>query len=416
MRANTRFERGSSVTTLVILLAGALSACADEDSQIDPNTPLAEIRFDVPAPVPESEQPRVLLLLDTSGSMQWREGCPCSTPSCSECLPSCESGERSRWHGLIEALTGSFARASCEAKPRSADADFSYDRNYAIPNVELTGELEQRDDGLLSRFGSYVRFGLATFDSTTAYGSDELVSEAAFEWSKSRRAAGMNSYAGADPERRERARVRADGSVVGRVYYPASAGPFLIDTGIRSESASEGALVLPNADEDRSTRHARITEQLFGVRPFGTSPIAAALDDMYFALRRNTDSVARDYVVLITDGPSDDDFRKFPLPGCDCDSLDTCGGEDPSTMSCPYPLAKDAARYLRCGFSEERCDGPATQLFVVALASPDDAARNELEAIAAAGGSGGTRFVTGLGQLNDALDDVLTRIVLATSP
>lgn len=412
MRANTRFQLGVSLS----ILLGALGACVDDDPHVHPDTPLAEFRFDVPAPAPESEQARVLLLLDTSGSMQWREQCACSTLSCSECLPSCEAGERSRWHRVIEALTGSFSSASCETSARTTlDAGLSYDRNYPIPNVKLDDAIEQQNDGLLARFGNYVRFGLATFDSVMSYESDELVPEAAFDWSKSHKQAGMSSYAGADPERRDRARVRADGSVVGRVNYPASAGPFQIDTGIRSASAHEGALVLPKTGEQRAARHARIQEQLLGVRPFGSSPVAAALDDVYFALQSEADSAKRSYVVLITDGLPDDDFRKFPVPGCDCDAPDTCAGEDPSTMSCPYPLPADAARYLRCGYSEERCDGPMAQLFVVAQASADDALRRELDGIAAAGGSDGTRFVSGLGQLNEALDDVLTRIVLATS-
>jgi hypothetical protein len=413
MRANRRFELG--VTALSILLS-ALGACIDDDPHVNPDAPLAEFRFDLPAPVPQSEQPRVLLLLDTSGSMQWREDCACTTPSCSECLPSCEAGERSRWHRVIEALTGSFTSAGCETTARtSADAGLSYDRNYAIPNVQLDGDFEQRNDGLIARFGTYVRFGLATFDSVMAYGTDELVPEAAFDWSKSRATEGMSSYAGADPERRNRARVRADGSVVGRVYYPASAGPYTIDTGIRSKAASEGALILPSADEDRVARHARINQQLLGVRPFGTSPVAAALDDVYFAFEDNHESMVRNYVVLITDGLPDDDFRSFPLPGCDCDAPDTCAGEDPSTMSCPYPLPADAARYLRCGYSDDVCNGPVAGLYVVAQAAANDALRRELDGIAAAGGSDGTRFVSGLGQLNDALDDVLTRIVLATS-
>jgi hypothetical protein len=404
MRANRRFQ------LFAIMLGGALGACADDDPFTDPNTPLAEFRVDVPAPLPESEQPNVLLLLDTSGSMQWREDCSCDAQSgtCSECLPSCEADERSRWHRVLEALTGSFARSDCETTAR---AD-SYDRNYVIPNVQLGADLEQRNDGLLARYGTYVRFGLATFDSVPAYGNSELVTQAAFDWSKSHSAEGMSSYAGALPELRDRARVRADGSVVGLLNYPASAGPFLIDTGIRSESAREGALVLPSADESRSARHVRITEQLMGVRPFGTSPIAAALDDAYFALRRQGSSTGN-YVVLITDGPADDDFRKFPTPGCGCRSLETCG-EDPSPMSCPYPLPEDAARYLRCGFDED-CDGPATQLFVVGLTTQAAAAQSQLDAIAAAGGSDAARFVSGLSDLNVTLDDIVQRIVRATT-
>lgn len=409
MRANTRFEL--CVQTIAVLLFGA---CADDDPGTDPDAPLGALRFDVPAPLPEAEQPRVLLLLDSSASMQWREGCACSTAACTECLPDCASGERSRWHGLLEALTGSFASATCETEVRSAERpEFSYDRNYPVPNVRLTS-VDQRGDGLLTRYGNYVRFGLASFDSVPAYGAETLVAESTFDWDQSRKAEGMSSYAGVDPDRTGNPRVRADGSVVGRVFYPASAGPFLIDTGIRSQYASEGALVLPREDEDRYARHGRILKQLFGVRPFGTSPIAAALDDVYFALRRSPQSTPG-YVVLITDSAPDDDFRSFPSPGCDCSSWETCG-ENPSAMSCPYPLPADAARHLRCGFSDNRCDGPATRLFVIALAEPGEPLRGELDPIAAAGGSDATRFVSGLSELNNALDSVLMRIVQETSP
>jgi hypothetical protein len=404
MRANTRLAQISALFLV-------LGACGDDV----PETPLAEIRVDVPPPLPETEQPRVLLLLDTSGSMQWREGCTCSTPACTECLPNCEAGERSRWHGVLEALTGSFAKASCESVARTPDNEvFTYDRNYPIPNVALTGEIEQRDDGLLTRYGAYVRFGLATFDSVGAYGADTLIAENAFDWDQSRKVAGMSSYAGVDPDRSGHARVRADGSVVGRVFYPASAGPYLIDTGIRSQYASEGALVLPRSAEETSARHARITEQLMGVRPFGTSPVAAALDDVYFALRRSDESNTQSYVVLISDGLPDDDYRTFPSPGCDCASWESCG-ENPNPMSCPYPLPADAARHLRCGFSDSRCVGPVTWLFVIAQATQDETLQTELGAIAAAGGSDAARFVSGLSELNAALDSVLMRIVQETS-
>jgi hypothetical protein len=410
MRVSTRFEL--CILTCAVLLGG----CADEDAHVDPNAPLAEFRFDVPAPLPESQQVRVLLLLDTSGSMQWRETCACETPSCSECLPDCAAGETSRWHRVLEALTGSFAQASCELVPRSSlDAGFSYDRSYAIPDVKLGDDLQQRDDGLLERYGAYVRFGVATFDSVGAYdGADALVPEATFDWSKSRGEQGMSSYAGSTSARARVARVRADDSVVGRVNYPASAGPYLIDTGIRSESASEGALVLPRADETRSARHTRIAQQLRGVRPFGTSPVAAALDDVSFALQRNPGG-ARDYVVLLTDGLPDDDFRKFPVPGCDCDSFETCG-EDPRAMSCPYPLPAQAARNLRCGGDKDDDACEAAQLFVLGLANPDETLQGELDGIAAAGGSDSVRFVSGLSELNAALDAIVMRVVRATSP
>jgi hypothetical protein len=405
MRVDTRSQLFS------LLLASMLAACADDDPFIDSNAPLAELRFDLPEPLPPLEQPRVILLLDTSGSMQWRDGCVCETAACNECLPNCEMGERSRWYQVIEALTGSFSTFGCESTPRSAIEDFSYDHNYPIPSLVLTPDVQQRDDGLLYSFAPYVRFGTATFDSMPAYGSDALVPEQNFSWAKSRSAEGMSSYAGTAPGKPNKPRVRKDGSVVGRVNYPGSAGPFIIDTGIRSQGASEGALVLPEPDESNLQLQLRIHAQLFGVRPFGTSPVAAALDDLYFALRQHPlEGAAKTYVVLITDGLVDGDFRRFPTPGCDCSTFAECG-EDPSDMSCPYPLSADAARHLRCGFDGGSCSGPLAKLYVVSTAAPQFPLQQQLDEIAAAGGSEAARFVSGVSGLYAALDEVLSRIV-----
>src|SRR5438874_1846658 len=34
-------------------------------------------------------QPFVMVIVDTSGSMEWLPNCNCTTPSCLECLPDC---------------------------------------------------------------------------------------------------------------------------------------------------------------------------------------------------------------------------------------------------------------------------------------------------------------------------------------
>lgn len=391
------------------LLATALFACADDDPDaIDPAPPIAESRLGAPE---EIASPRVVLLLDTSGSMQWRGDCTCSSPSCAECLPSCEAQQRSRWHLVLEALTGSFESFGCRHQLRTASEGATYDLDYPIPNIALAPFVEQRSDGLLARYEERVGFGVATFDSVPAYGSTELVAENAFDYARSRDVEGMSSYAGSDPRRATRARSRPDGSTVGRVYYPKSAGPFLIDTGIRSQQAPEGALVLPGEGESARERTLRITDQLLDVRPFGGSPTAAALDDLYFALDHAArPTTPKTYVVLITDGLPDDDFRRFPQPGCGCSSFEECG-EDPSAMSCPYPLPSEAAQHLRCGFEPDGCDGPADTLFVVALLSQDEeAVQQGLDAIAAAGGSGRARFASSLTELTAVLDAIVDPI------
>lgn len=413
MRAGHRAKL-SLVTATGLLLSG-LGACADDDPHaFDPRPPLAENRLD--SPPAGAAQPRVLLLLDSSGSMERRADCSCRTTRCDECLPSCEAEERSRWHLVLEALTGSFTRFACRYEQRTTSQGATYDRGYAIPHVALTQDVAQRDDGLLSRFGAQVRFGVATLDSVPGYGSSELVPEPAFDWTRSQGEQGMNSYAGRDPHRPARARVRPDGSEVGKLYYPASAGPFLLDTGIRSEDAAEGALVMPQADETPESRRGRIVDQLWGVRPFGGSPIAAALDDLDFALDTHPEgAAAKTYLVLITDGPPDDDFRRFPSPGCDCASWQACG-EDPQAMSCPYPLATQAAQHLRCGFDPEGCDGALDQLFVIGLAPRDETLGRELDDLAAAGGSREAHFVRSLAALNAQLDAILNTAIASAEP
>jgi hypothetical protein len=56
------------------------------------------------------------------------------------------------------------------------------------------------------------------------------------------------------------------------------------------------------------------------------------------------------------------------------------------------------------------------KLFVIGLTTPDPEVRSELDAIAAAGGSGVASYVSGLTELNAALDYALMQIVRATSP
>ncbi len=46
--------------------------------------------------------PYVMLVIDTSGSMEYRPSCVCTTPACELCLPECDPGaggtpEKNRW-------------------------------------------------------------------------------------------------------------------------------------------------------------------------------------------------------------------------------------------------------------------------------------------------------------------------------
>jgi len=392
--------------------AAACAGCADDDAQAFDLPPTAASTLGLPDPLPREQQPLVLLILDSSGSMERRLGCGCESASCVECLPDCGAGQRSRWLDVLEALTGSYEDYACSRQPRPGGEEGGYDRDYGIPHVQLAAETRQRADGLLDRVGSHARFAVATLDSARSYGRDELVGMRGFDWQKSRGAFGMYSYAGAQSARMQKPRVREDGSVVGKLFFPGASEPFLIDTGLRSADASEGALIIPSLDDAPANVRATIAQQLRNVRAYGGSPLAAALDDAQFALTHLSPRQAapRTYVVLITDGPADDDFRQLPSPGCACASPQECG-EDPASMSCPYPLPADAAAQLHCGFSNAACDGAAEAVYVLGLGTAEAAEREALSALAAAGGSVSARFAADASELRTRLDELLQAIL-----
>jgi type IV pilus assembly protein PilY1 len=170
----------------------------------------------------DSPSPNVLLLVDSSGSMESKtDG---SAPSC---VPGDLNSERSRWIELTEVLTGRFVNYSCWSQDRSSAAfksefmlggvvpyDFGYINQYhralsgkclvgpgvlpspdafswptnAVNTYELSplsasgvvlragsqaalaiqppcAGFAQQDDGLLDIYKNQVRFGLMTFDA-----------------------------------------------------------------------------------------------------------------------------------------------------------------------------------------------------------------------------------------------------------
>ena len=352
------------------------------------------------------DKPEVLLLADNSGSMSWRPNCECASLTCEECLPDCSRGQHNRWHALVATLSGSFENFSCEARERTNANGATYDIDYPRPFYQLGDDVAQYADGVLDRYASRMNFGLATFDATRTYtGSADLVPLASFDSARSAGPTGQHSYAGGAPAA---LRARPDGSLVGKLYYPGAAEDYFIDSGIMSASAPEGGLIMPGAS---SLTSERIRESLLAVRPFGGTPTASALDDLYFAYEQAGARKAAQYVVLITDGYPDDDFMLYPNPGCDCARTGTCPPEeDPGRMSCPYPAVEAAAQHLRCGFDASACDGPVRQLIVGGLRIDDAVARERLDALAAAGG-GVAIYADQEAELTPALDEAMDRIL-----
>jgi len=354
--------------------------------------------------------PLVLLLVDTSGSMARTTGCSCDTPSCEKCLPDCSKGEQDRWTQLLEVLTGTFDGFSCEALERTAENGASYDIGYYLPYNRPAGE--QRADGLLDSYRDRLRFGVATFDGYDSYvGAAPLVAMSDFDFETSAGLDGLWSY---NPQR-EIPDLQSNATLpVGSFRYPNEGTELMMDTGIRNADAAEGALrVASDPTLARATNDA-IQASLLGMRPYGGTPIAAALDDLYYFLAQDptmaaerTRSAPR-HVVLITDGYPDDDYRSL---GCNCahesDPVSACGSEDPALNHCPYPTPEEAARALRCGRDASRCDVPQAQLHVIAFAVDDTLVQTRLDAIAVAGGGQGAHLVDSKLELREALDSVL---------
>ena len=329
--------------------------------------------------------PNVLLIVDTSGSMEYEAGLS-TYPTCN---PGGTGSERSRWIDLVEVLTGTIGSYSCQAVDRASSTftglyrlpasvggaatlnppDYDYRNIYnrplsgtcaPTPNVTAQSALanafdwaapsfalynnaatactfSQSPDGLIDSFTGNIRFGLMTFD-TLPDDSD--------------------GFTGTSPD-------YPDG-IEGAWSYFASAGATgrpigctdprdPMEVGARNGAAPawEGKLIHfgdPDASSsDDIIRHTRIEQVLLSTRPYGATPIAGALTDAKTFLsedeRVDPTSVsdplhstyygpAKDpyvvnhcreqYVILLTDGEPNLDLR----PYCE-------GAVDPD-QECPY--------------------------------------------------------------------------------
>ena len=263
-------------------------------------------------------RPLVMLLVDTSGSMERKASCTCETPACEECLPDCSQRESNRWMDTLEALAGTRQVRGCDRLERTAENGATYDEGYYLPHFAPRGV--PGDDGVLDTYRDRVRFGLATFDAWDIYqGATPPVPAGQFDFATSSSEAGLWSY---NPSEVLGESILSEyGKPVGTLRYPGTDTDYFMDTGVRNAAAERGGLMAAIEPAQSGAVNDRIQDDLLALRPYGGTPIAAALDDLYYYFARDPAMEverarpAEKHIVLITDGYPDADYRDV---GCGC--------------------------------------------------------------------------------------------------
>jgi type IV pilus assembly protein PilY1 len=343
-------------------------------------------------------EPYFMLVIDTSGSMELRTDCACTSTYCEDCLPRCQTSPggglppisvKNRWAVTLEALTGTFQDFKCTRVQRTGTHGATYDIDYYLPYHQpwacppvngqpvvacgYSGDSSpQKANGILDLYGGRVRFGLMTFDGIATYvGANEEVSKDSYNDVLAQGVQGLWSY-GRDTIYR----------------YPGCSSTFKMNTGVRSAIAQEGGLISLNSSGTPESIADEIQASLLRTRPYGGTPIAGALDDLSVHLQQDITAdpfgtCRQKYALLLTDGRPDADSR----PKCACKELGNCpaGGED---SYCPYPEARTLADKLVNG--DGATPAQLERLFVVGMAVEDDGVRLSLDELARYGCRKGT--------------------------
>lgn len=333
-------RRPFGVGWTALLALGALSSFAPR---------AAQAQVDVAPPLPN-----VMLLVDTSGSMEYR-----TDGSEVTCAPGNTAGStKSRWIDLVEVLTGTIDNYSCQSVDRLSDGfktgeyqvpvgTAPYDYKYPIPYhrplsgtcapgtgvfpsasnpfIYPTGGVKYHayldptlscnfsqgaNDGILDAYDSAVRFGLMTFDTsldpgmgTTAAApgsaSADLTSGAAGLWSYISSYSTTNGVKGA----------------------PVACEPTFQEVGARNAAAPpwEGRMVNfgnpANGLSAQLKKREQIEEILLATRPYGATPIAGMLQDAadFFWKDSSVDQDPEPAGATLDFGPKQD---PYVLGGC----------------------------------------------------------------------------------------------------
>jgi type IV pilus assembly protein PilY1 len=368
----------------------------------------------------QKPSPNVLLLVDSSGSMEFKTNGEFPT-----CDPVGTTSERSRWIDLVEVLTGQFAGYSCWKQDRSS-ADFRtefsmgsatlYDYGYvnpyhrpmsnlcaygpgvapsasspyewpnravntfpftgtsnadgrltrpgagSLPSYTGCANFTQTNDGLLDVYKDMVRFGLMTFDARVGSGTGLLGTAADYPSGFD----GNWSYYRGSPK---------EGHPINCDF------PSVQEVGARNAAAPpwEGRMIGfgPPNETDNSVRNRWIQEVLLSTRPYGATPIAGQLDDAREFLWNDISvdpfdstqqfgptndpnwratNCRKTILILLTDGEPNLDLRPF------CDMTPPAG--QPAGL-CPYERPEDIVASLR---TEPPQTSMAVETYVVGFA------------------------------------------------
>jgi type IV pilus assembly protein PilY1 len=367
------------------LLAGAAGAAAFAVS------PAARAQADLSPPLPD-----VLLLVDTSGSMEFKtDG---SAPTCNAGQPNLLN-ERSRWIDLVEVMTGTIQNYSCEKLDRSTAAFVNeykfgtydpYDFQYSIPytrplsngcgpgaGAKFTGATNPliwpssnaigfhnynwgttcsnfsqiANDGILDSYKTLIRFALMTFDSSvsektgfTSSPTPDFLGGRDGQW----------SY--------------VVGTAAAGKPYGCEGTPPPQEVGARNNAAPpwEGRLVNFGHPDDGKrayeTKNAQIQQVLLATRPFGATPIAGMLRDAYdFFINDKTKD--KDLLAGVDSTSKEADFGPWQDPYLSCyreravllltdglpnlDLRPSCVAPNGNDDLCPFDLPEESAAALK---------------------------------------------------------------------
>jgi len=379
-------------------------------------------------------RPNIMVLLDSSGSMEWNTTLPDHSPLCSNasldggacnrcasnptlsiCAPGC-SDPRTRWVTALEVLTGGIQNYTCQEMARNdyAAPDVLYPIPHHLPlsnGVPLfRAGASQANDGIFDVYSERVRFGVMTFDNDYNTGLNAYDGMFSYAANRTYRLNCQLNITGLINNGARRASV--DSNTVDVV--PGG----LVSVGPLDADGPTLSLINRQLQESLTGRASTMTQaEVPGLRPYGGTPIAGMLEDAYhywtnhphvtdgsgggpgdpyFRCRTRAN-------ILITDGHPNEDYRRHP--GMD-PARWTCEG-----AQCPYDLPDQTAmRMAMAGGSS-----PAARTYVVAFNAMDGISQQELEPIAIAGGTQRVYYANDRLTLASALSSVIDTVTSVSS-